>query len=183
MKRRDFLHTCSGGLCACATAGLLAPLVAGAAKPKPADDWRTGFVQERYAKLLEILAGQLPAAELDETLRQLGRFCASRTPTTEKYRGRIDDFIRENTRGGDTITYDREKGVITVVGPERDSCFCPLVSVRRCPHVACNCTLGWQQQTYETILGQSVEVTLKESVLRGGKRCSCEIRIRPSTTG
>ena len=32
-------------------------------------------------------------------------------------------------------------------------------------------------ETYETILGKPVEVTLKESALRGSTRCVFEIRV------
>jgi hypothetical protein len=38
--------------------------------------------------------------------------------------------------------------------------------------------LGWQQHTWETLLQKKVTVELKESVLRGGKRCIFEIRVQ-----
>jgi predicted ArsR family transcriptional regulator len=75
------------------------------------------------------------------------------------------------------VTYDREKGVITVVGPERGDCFCPLIDCKYTPKSACNCSLGWQQHVYETVLGKKVQVELKESVLRGGKRCVFVVRV------
>jgi hypothetical protein len=40
-----------------------------------------------------------------------------------------------------------------------------------------NCSLGWQQHTWETLLQKKVSVDLKESVLRGGKRCVFEIHV------
>ena len=62
--------------------------------------------------------------------------------------------------------------------PERTDCFCPLISVaQNTPPVACQCSLGWQQHTWETLLQKKVRVELKESVLRGGKRCVFEIRV------
>jgi len=37
--------------------------------------------------------------------------------------------------------------------------------------VVCHCTLGWNQRTWEALLERPVRVEVKESVLRGGKRC------------
>jgi hypothetical protein len=79
---------------------------------------------------------------------------------------------------GDNITYDWDKGLITMASDERTDCFCPLNSrVHHTPEVVCNCSLGWQKHTWETLLQKKVKVELKESVLRGGKRCVFEIRI------
>jgi hypothetical protein len=77
---------------------------------------------------------------------------------------------------GDTIDYDREIGVVTMASGERTDCSCPLVSVRaRTPKFVCNCTLGWQQHAWEDVLQKKVRVELKESVMRGDKRCVCKI--------
>ena len=79
---------------------------------------------------------------------------------------------------GDNITYDWDKGVITMASDERTDCFCPLISrFNHTPKVACNCSLGWQKHTWETLLQKKVKVELKESVLRGGKRCVFEIHV------
>lgn len=45
------------------------------------------------------------------------------------------------------------------------------------PKVVCNCSLGWQKRTWETVLGKKVDVELVESVLRGGKRCVFRVRV------
>ncbi len=41
----------------------------------------------------------------------------------------------------------------------------------------CNCSLGWQQYTCEMLLGKKVQVELKDSVVRGGRRCVFHIRV------
>lgn len=183
MNRQEFLKTCAGGLCTCAVASTFG-VTRLAAEEKPAkEDWRLPFIQARYGKLLEILSTQLGEESLTETLRQLGRYCASRTPLIEKHKGHVDDFIHESQQtSGETISFDREKGIIKVVGPERTTCFCPLVNCRTSPKIICNCSVGWLQYAYETLLGKPVEVILLESVLRGGKRCSVEIRIKTKAT-
>jgi hypothetical protein len=152
MNRTEFLKTCAGGLCSCTALGLLAPGNLPAAEtPKP-EDWRFQFIKQRYAKLLENLGGRVG----DQTLNEIQEF---------------------KQRANEDIAYDREKGVITVVGPERGDCFCPLIDCKYTPKTACNCSLGWQQYVYETLLGKKVQVKLKESVLHGGKRCIFEIHV------
>jgi hypothetical protein len=59
---------------------------------------------------------------------------------------------------------------------ERTTCFCPFYGANG-PGIACNCSLGWQQHTWETFFRKKVTVDLKESVLRGGKRCVFEIHV------
>lgn len=179
MNRRTFLKDCLGGACSCAALGV-APKLAQADPTAP--DWRLPFIQARYGRLLGILSAQVGDDALDDTLRQLGRFCATGTPLMEKHRGHIDDYIRESTASsGETIAYDREHGVITITGPERTECFCPLVDHRICPKSVCNCSKGWLQQVYETVLDRPVEVRLLESVVHGGKRCAFEIRFKPQS--
>lgn len=179
MNRRNFVRSCTGGLCSCAALATIGPVAATASEAKPAaEDWRLPFVKRRYARLLEILGRQTDKKTVAGVLEQLGRDCASELRLTEKHAGDIDGFIREFRKlANEEITYDREKGLITVVGPERGDCYCPLVDRSKTAGTACNCSLGWQQYTYEKLLGKKVAVELKESVLRGGKRCVFEIRV------
>jgi hypothetical protein len=178
MNRKQFLKDCACGLCTCAVAGVLSPTSATAAETKPPEDGRLRFVKTRYAKLIEILAGRLDAAGLSEVLRQLGYSCASGNSLVERHKGDVDGYIREfKTLTHEDILYDREKGIITVVGMERSECVCPLIDKKLTPSKACDCTLGWQQHTFETLLGKKVRAELKESVLRGDKRCVCEVHV------
>jgi predicted ArsR family transcriptional regulator len=181
MDRKEFLKTCAGGLCACTAACFAAPAQAVAAEAAKPEDWRLPFVKKRYAKLLDILSDKMSDEEMNSALHELGGYCSSLgDQTLEKYRGDVDGYsaYMRNTASGDIITYDREKGVITMTTDERADCFCPLNGVAaKTPGVVCNCSLGWQQHTWETLLQKKVRVELKEAVLRGGKRCTFEIHI------
>jgi predicted ArsR family transcriptional regulator len=144
-------------------------------------DWEQGFVQKHYAKLISILVERLGKEQVRDILRQLGVFCSSQH----------DDIIRKYQRdfpgwcayikqspSGDNITYDGNTQTIIMASDERSDCFCPLLSVSQgAPEVACNCSLGWHQHAWRTLLGKEVRVQLKESVLRGGKRCTFEIKV------
>jgi len=178
MNRKDFLKNCACGLCTCAAAGLISPTGVSAAETTTKNDGRTQFIKQRFAKLIEILAGRLDEKTLNEILLELGRNCSSSIAWIKDYRGDLDGYFKQlKQRWNDDTTYNREKGVITIASPEMTDCACPLMSTRYTPKLACNCSLGWQQQTFETILGQKVRVELKESLLRGGKQCVFEIHV------
>lgn len=168
-------------MCTCAAVGLIAPDSAPGAEAKAPEDWRFRFVKERYAKLLEILSSRMDEKALNGTLFELGTYCSGLgDETLKKFRGDLEGYRKLVKQGvsGDNITYDWDKGVITMASDERTDCFCPLISrFNHTPKTACNCSLGWQQHTWETLLQKKVKVELKESVLRGGKRCAFQIRV------
>jgi len=187
MDRKEFFTTCAAGLCACAAGGLIpasslsAAQTANPAQTASPEDWRLRFVKQRYARMLEILADRMGAKDLDLTLHDVGSYCASLwDETIVKHRGDFDSFRQLIRTGssGDDATWDREKGVITMTSPERSDCYCPLVGRQQnTPPVVCNCSRGWQQHTWETFLQRKVRVEMKETVLRGGKRCTFEIHV------
>jgi hypothetical protein len=179
MDRKEFLRASACGLCACATAG--PARAAGLDAGGPARDWRLPFVQSRYAALLGILSRRMDGKELEGTLHELGAYCSSLADERrQKFLGDVDAFAEDlrKSASGDHVTYDREKGLIVMASDERADCFCPLISVSaHAPQSACACSLGWQEHTWQTLLRRKVQVELKESVLRGGKRCVFEIRL------
>ena len=61
----------------------------------------------------------------------------------------------------------QEQGTIRIVdkGP---GCSRPMVKEGVTPPSFCDCTLGWQEAAYSTILGRPVRAELEESILRGG---------------
>ena len=182
MDRKEFLNACATGLCACAAGALVPVSTLSAAEPSNPEDWRLRFVKERYAKLVDILSQRMSKAELSATLQELGTCCSAFwEQTVIKYRGDFDGLSKLIKHGasGDDVSWDREKGVITMTSPERTDCFCPLISVQQHTSPAvCDCSLGWQKHTWETFLERPVRVEMKETVLRGGKRCIFEIHIQ-----
>jgi len=180
MNRTEFLRNCSGGLCACIVAhgtSSAASLASDAASP---EGWRLAFVRRRYARLIGILSEKMDERSLDGILHELGAYCSSTDARLAQYRGDVEGYCAHlrQTASGDDVAVDRERGTITVTSPLRADCFCPWISVENhTPAVVCNCSLGWHQATWERVTGKKVQVELKESVLRGGKRCVFEVRI------
>lgn len=156
-----------------------------ARKPEPAPlpdeaprlKWWLNHSRSQTALLWELLKEYLDEDAQSAILQKLGRNCAKSLGWMKNYTGDPEGFFQYMyDHSGEVITYDREKNVITVVTRERD-CDCLLVNSCHISPVYCNCSIGWQQYAYETILGKKVDVSVKEAVIRGSSRCVFEITV------
>lgn len=174
MDRKEFLRGCAGGLCACAAAVCM-PVAANAAEAAKPDDWRLPFVKDRYAKLLDILAQRMGKEAESAALQELGAFCAEQSfgPQAAKYRGDLEGFIKFFSNGPSSVV--RNGDVITQTFDPKGPCPCAF-NKSTTPDLVCDCSIGWSRHIWSTVLGRTPQVTLKESVLRDGKRCVFEVR-------
>jgi predicted hydrocarbon binding protein len=176
MERKTFLKTACGlGICSCIGAGFLSGTNLTAAENKD-DDWKESFIKYRYAKLIGILDLTLDEKLKNQIIENLGKEC-SKNSLAMNYKNNIDGYFKEiHNRWGENASYDKEKGTIRIETPERD-CVCPLIDSKTISKSVCQCSVGWQKQTYNTVLGKEVEARCVESVIRGSKRCVFEIKI------
>jgi hypothetical protein len=72
--------------------------------------------------------------------------------------------------------YDPQAKKIRVIGKKDPACFCPFVDKSITPKNFCQCSMGNMKETFETILGKTVNVKIEESILYGGERCTFVIR-------
>ena len=189
MKRNDFFKMCGAGICGCGVLGLLSPLAARAddtavtAVTPPVDPellkQQLEGARERFAKLLSIMGEQLDEATRNKLLQGLGRECAQDYgPFFSKYRGDLRGFLDKiKTAWVERTEFDEKSGILRVIGKPAP-CACPLVKAGRTPAGFCDCSRGWTQAAYSTVLGKPVSVEIEESVLRGGTRCSFRIGIQ-----
>jgi hypothetical protein len=176
VTRNEFLKCCAAGVCSCGA--LISAEPARAETSTPNVEQLQGQLEAtriRYAKLVSILEKDLDEATLGKIFDSLGRECARqfRSRTFDKYKGDLRGFLKsvEGPDGWAVKTeYDEEAGIIRVFdrGPH---CSCPLVKEGLTSGAQCDCTLGWQRETYSAILGRPVDGAVEESILRGGKRC------------
>jgi hypothetical protein len=186
--RKEFLKTCA--LTACA-AGVCCSAVTPEVKasedgrqacdPRELSDTqnRADAARLRFSRLVEIIETRLPEQERKQMLHALGAKCADtyRGPLLDRYKGNINGFLAEGRRNWMAeADYDEAHGTIRIVdkGP---GCSCPMVKEGVTPPSFCDCTLGWQEAAYSTILGRPVCAELEESILRGGKKCIYRIRV------
>lgn len=186
MKRKEFIkQACGVGLCSCVIASMFAPaarLAAEEPKPedkpeKPKEDWRIGFMQQRYAKLLTALSTRVEAPALSGALEEVGRYCAGTSNMAAPFAGNPEGLfavMREKWHAD--VTYDAEQGAVALAFPEMKECPCAFVRAGVTPACVCQCSIGWQKHAFEVVFGRPVEVELKGSLLRGDRRCSFEIR-------
>jgi predicted hydrocarbon binding protein len=194
VDRQTFLKTCLVGLSSCVCAGVGSPSVAAASSPRglaaassarglaAVNDETVDAVRVRYAKLVELIGRHVPEETQRTLFRELGRECARqfKAMTWEKFPGDLEGFLSA-ARGPNGwiagVEHDREAGTLTIAD-RPSSCSCPLVKPGLTPPAQCECTLGWQEETYSKVLGRPVKASLVESLLRGGKRCAFRIDLR-----
>jgi hypothetical protein len=127
--------------------------------------------------LLGFMTTGVPADDCARILEKTGRECAKLGQLQVKFKGDPEGYFAEAKKTwGTAFTWDKPKGVITVAVAEGD-CGCPLVNKRRTPAVWCNCSVEYQEETFEAIFGRPVHARLKESKLSGAKRCVFEVTI------
>jgi predicted hydrocarbon binding protein len=168
------------GICSCAGMSILSAnsiLASTDNIVKNEQDWKIGFIQKRFAKLLKITDSYLDDEVKKIVLESLGRECAKESKSYfENFINNPEGFLTELKKSWiDSAEYNKETQTIKVIGKKTDSCFCPFVDKSITPKEFCTCSLGHNKEVYETILGKTVEVTLDESILRGGERCSFSI--------
>ncbi len=176
MNRSEFFKkACGLGICSCVGAGLLTANEL-SAKNDDATDWKDRFVKYRFAKLIDILDHTLDENTKNQIIEKLGKEC-SKNSIAKNYINDMDGFFNEiHNRWGEKASYDKDKGIIRIETPERD-CVCPLIDSKTISESVCQCSVGWQEQTYTTILGKEVKAKCVESVVRDSKKCIFEIEI------
>jgi predicted hydrocarbon binding protein len=186
MKRNEFFKTCGAGICGCGVLGLLAPLTARAddasasTAAAPVDPellkQQLEGARERFARLLSVMDEQLDVATRGKVLQGMGRECSREySAFFNKYRGDLQGFLEKiKTAWVEQTEYDEKTGMLRVIGKPAP-CACPLVKMGRTPAEFCDCSRGWTQAAFSTVLGRPVTVEIEESVLRGGSRCSFRI--------
>lgn len=184
MTRSEFMKNCAMGACSCS---MVALSVTGAAVAESgisevdALKAQREAIRIRYAKLLGILDEEVDQPTRKRIFERLGRACAEqfRAITYDKYKNDIRGFlaaIQQPSGWVEKAEYNEKTGTIRIIDRSR-TCTCPLVEKGLTPSDQCDCTLGWQKETYSAILGKPVEAELEESLLRGGTRCVFRIQV------
>ena len=184
MNRKDFLKGCVASVCSCAgvsLCGLDAVLGQSANPEAERSNGQLEAVRIRYAKLVEIVGKELDEPTRKRVFNSLGRECALqyRATTFDKYKGDLKGFLDFAQGSGGWMAkavYDERAGVIMIIDRSQ-SCTCPLVKKGLTSGLQCECTLGWQEQTYGAILGRRVKASVGESILRGSDKCVFRIEI------
>jgi hypothetical protein len=177
VDRKEFLKTvCGLGACGCA-AGLVDLPKTLAASPQQGPDQRLAVARYQVAKMVGFMAAGPCAAANVEVLEKTGRECAKLGQLGVKFKGDPEGYMATARKAwGTDFQWNKEKGIITVSVPEGE-CGCPMVDNKRTPAFFCNCSVGYQKESFEAVFGRPVQASLKESKLGGSKRCVFEVRL------
>lgn len=181
MKRNEFLKSCAGGLCSCAALSVL-PISSEATTNQASEneDWRIGFMQQRFAKLVEILGDQLGDEKRNEILKMMGRECAKHFYYRAlKFQGNLQAYLDDIQKDWfEKVEYDQPIKNIRITDKLTSRCACPFVDISKMDRAYCQCTIGWQKEIYSLVSGRDVDVVLESSVLNGDKKCIYKIILK-----
>lgn len=131
------------------------------------------FMHLRFPKLIGLLEKELAPDELNRLLEQLGRECSREfAPIYAKYMGDLEGFLQMCRKDWKmNCEHDPVAKKVVTYGEKTGRCFCPFVDETRMTPAFCNCSLGWQMETFGAVIGKPVRAEILSSVLRGGRSC------------
>ena len=177
MNRKEFLkNACGLGVCGCVLS-LLDPAEVSATAQTQAPDQRLAFARYQVSKMVGFMAADSSAPACAQILQNTGRECAKLGGLGSKFKGDPEGyFATANKSWGTEFSWDKEKGIVTVTVAEGE-CSCPMVDSKRTLPFFCNCSVGYQKESFENVFGRPVKATLKASKLGGSKRCVFEVTL------
>ena len=121
MDRKDFFkNICKYSACGCAGMMLFSPanlLANGDGPEEKKEDWRIGFMQNRIAKLIEGMDGELDKETLTSLLENMGRNCAKENSENYvKFKGDLNGYLKSIEKWVETAEHDEEKGIVKLIG-------------------------------------------------------------------
>lgn len=140
-------------------------------------EWRLNHSQSQYHAFLQAAIPLIDSEQLKQIFQQLERNCARSLGWATRFKGNPEGFFEHmKAHSGETISFSEDHRTITVVTQHRP-CDCPIMKERCIDGQYCECSIGWQKETYETILDRQVRVDIKEACLRGSDHCVFEIAV------
>jgi hypothetical protein len=177
VDRKEFLkNICGLGVCSCAL-GLPAAVESLHAEDAAAIDQRLVFARYQLSKMVGFIAADTTSEAAVGILQKTGRECARISKLHANFKNDPEGYFAAARKNwGTDFSWDRKNNRITVAVAE-GPCGCPLVDPKRTPALWCNCSVGYQLEAFETIFGKVIHASLKESKLKGSKRCIFEIKL------
>lgn len=178
MDRKQFLKlACGLGVCGCASRLASHSRALEVPEPPPAEDPRLRFARHQLAKLIGFMGAGLPAEACAGAIEQTGRECAKLTQLHARFKNDPEGYFAAGKKNwGTDFAWDKGKGVITVTVAE-GPCGCPLVDAKRTPALWCNCSVGYQKESFETVFGRPVKARMLASKLSGSRHCVFEVTL------
>jgi hypothetical protein len=142
--------------------------------------------QEQVNHLLQYIDTHLDEAAKIELFAQLGHncfHCRHIDQWVAQFEGDVQKFldnvnIDHKSAYWESLVFSPDKRQLILTGKEVDGCACSYAEGDNPPLSLCKyCCKSFQEELFSCLLGKPVEVTITESYLLGGKRCSTIIDI------
>ncbi len=183
MKRKEFIRKCS----ACGVLSFLSlslpdkQLNAQVSKTNINKSVRDEN-REQITKLLSFVDGDMDESIKQKVFGKLGYECFHCTNAEKWIKSMNLDSLLEFVNNGkssrwENIQSDSEKSVIKVIG-RKVPCDCAYAQGQQPPKSLCNyCCKSFMQEFFGTLFEKKVKVTIDETIILGGERCSETIKI------
>lgn len=182
MNRKEFFKTgLKAGTCACALLFLGGKDIAFADSDSQQDKYQ-GFVSNWTENLMKIMDKHLDEETKTKIMEESGRKCAEKSykQIALQYKGNVDGLMaRMRQNWAEIADFDKEKGIIRVVGKKNQSCDCPMARGKTTLSTGtlCLCSRGWVKEVFETVTGEKVDVVFEKTRLTGADHCAYKIII------
>lgn len=137
---------------------------------------RATFKEKWIVTLMKNMEMQLDEHTRCRLMESCGRECAKRGAIKiAESSGDINRMIQKLSSIPDLDIQQQNQDMYRVV---YHKCFCDLVKKdnARLPNIYCECSRGWLLEMFETAAGKPVNVTIIQTIKRGGKLCEFEVR-------
>jgi predicted hydrocarbon binding protein len=185
MDRKEFFKSTLKGTCVCTMLLLGGRHIATAASNDDnakKDNKDQEFISGWTENLMQIMDQNLDEKTRVKIMEESGRKCAEKTykKIALNYKGNVNGLLAlMKQQWAESADFDKEKGLIRVVGKKAKACVCPMVkgSSTLSSGTFCLCSRGWVKEIFETVTGKKVDVKLEKTILRGGDQCVFNITL------
>ncbi len=136
--------------------------------------------REQITKLLDFIDGDIDESIKQKVFGKLGYECFYCTKAVTWIKSMNLTSLIETVNNGNSsrwerIEYSPEKGILKVIG-RKAPCVCAYSQEQKPPKSLCNyCCKSFMKEFFGTLFEKKVTVTINESVILGGERCSATI--------
>ena len=150
----------------------------------PDCDKKIEYVKDWVKRFIEVVDTKLNKEEGQKLMDQCGRscFCSHQNSSEPVVKMEPGDLVKHLKTIWSEEAATKEDDIVFIKYILRDQpnkCLCPMVN-RFSTEISgtyCLCSAGYLKQMFETYTDKSVEVEIRESIIRGGNVCSFKIKL------
>jgi hypothetical protein len=141
---------------------------------------------DQVINILKFIDATQSESVKDRIFSQLGHECfyaRKLDAWIDPYRGNVQAFldrinIEHASKYWERLEFTEDRTKLVLTGKKVQECACAFAGCSQPPLSLCHyCCKNFQQELFGRLLGQKVEVTITESYLLGGERCSTTLLI------